>query len=109
MKYNYTLQESASGEVNLNPTPIPLSYNVTFSDVAFAPVLLANITDTLNAKNKMTDVYAGWYMNGRNVEEISSSSDNSYAQEVLKLSNATNPTNANLIANPTVVGTFEWD
>lgn len=48
-------------------------------------------------------------MNGRNVGGISSSSDNSYAQEVLKLSNATNPTNANWIANPTVVGTFEWD
>lgn len=52
----------------------------------------------------MTDIYAGRYMNGRNVGGISSSSDNSYAQEVLKL---TNPTNANWIANHTVVGTFE--
>ena len=115
MTYEYSTitQITMNGENESVPASTT-SYTVNFANVTFAPTLLSPINDSLNKNNQNINVYAGWYMNaGTATFNPAGNMDSSLSQsttynQTINLSDSTNPTNSNWIANPTTSGPYNW-
>lgn len=115
MTYEYSTitQITMNGENESLPASTT-SYTVNFANVTFAPTLLSPINDSLNKDNQNVNVYAGWYMNAGTAtfnpagNMDSSASQSTTYNQTINLSDSTNPTNSNWIANPTTSGPYNW-
>ena len=115
MTYEYSTitQITMNGENESVPASTT-SYTVNFANVTFAPTLLSPINDSLNKDNQNINVYAGWYMNaGTATFNPAGNTDSSISQsttydQTINLSDSTNPTSSNWIANPTTSGPYNW-
>ena len=105
--YDFVLDASSLTKPDFKTNISTEAVTVQFTNVTFAPTLIAQINNSLNTNNKMINVYGGWYMNGGmmsfNHELDALQEMHSTTVHSVNFKNATNPTTSTWISSPSAV------
>lgn len=105
--YDFVLDASSLTKPDFKTNISTEAVTVQFTNVTFAPTLIAQINNSLNSNNNMINVYGGWYMNGGmmsfNHELDALQEMHSITVHSVNFKNATNPTTSTWISSPSAV------
>lgn len=105
--YDFVVDASSLTKSGFQPNISTEAVTVQFTNVTFAPTLIAQINNSLNTNNSMINVYGGWYMNGGmmsfNHELDALQEMHSTTVHSVNFQNATNPTTSSWISSPSAV------